>query len=62
MSAVITYMLAFDHPSLDRLGRPKMFMASRFAAMLHRRAHFDAGQFIGSVWDDDEGARKKLLP
>lgn len=31
MSAVITYMLAFDRiPPLDRLGRPKCFMASEF--------------------------------
>lgn len=57
MSAVITYMLAFDRiPPLDRLGRPKMFYGQRIHDKCYRRAHFDAGQFV-EAWDD-EGARK----
>ncbi|MEO1739248.1 hypothetical protein RB531_4764 [Salmonella enterica subsp. enterica serovar Typhimurium] len=59
MSAVITYMLAFDRiPPLDRLGRPKMFYGQRIHDKCYRRAHFDAGQFV-EAWDD-EGARKGI--
>lgn len=53
MSAVITYMLAFDRiPPLDRLGRPKMFYGQRIHDKCYRRAHFDAGQFV-EAWDDE---------
>ncbi|ECE9053505.1 twin-arginine translocation signal domain-containing protein, partial [Salmonella enterica subsp. enterica serovar Wangata] len=39
MSAVITYMLAFDRiPPLDRLGRPKMFYGQRIHDKCYRRA------------------------
>ncbi len=56
MSAVITYMLAFDRiPPLIVLDDQKCFMASEFMTNV-TDAHFDAGQFV-EAWDD-EGARK----
>ena len=53
MSAVVTYVVAFDRiPELDRQGRPKMFYSQRIHDKCYRRPHFDAGQFV-EKWDDE---------
>jgi hydrogenase small subunit len=56
MTGVVTYMLAFGMPELDRQGRPKMFYSQRIHDKCYRRPHFDAGQFVEKF--DDENARK----
>ena len=55
MTAVVTYMLTFGMPELDRQGRPKMFYSQRVHDKCYRRGHFDAGQFVEKF--DDAGAR-----
>ena len=56
MTGIVTYLLTFGVPELDRQGRPKMFYSQRIHDKCYRRPHFDAGQFVEKF--DDEGARK----
>jgi hydrogenase small subunit len=61
MTAVVTYILTFDRlPTLDRMGRPKMFYGQRIHDKCYRRPHFDAGQFV-EHWDDDNARRGYCL-
>ena len=55
MTGIVTYLLTFGVPELDRQGRPKMFYSQRIHDKCYRRPHFDAGQFV-EQWDD-AGAR-----
>lgn len=56
ITATITYLLAHGQPpKVDAEGRPLFAYDQRIHDSCPKRAHFDAGQFVGSF--DDEGAK-----
>jgi len=57
ITATIVHYLTFQRmPELDGEGRPRFAYGVRIHDQCPRRAHFDAGQFVGTF--DDEAARK----
>jgi hydrogenase small subunit len=57
LAGTIVHLVTFDRlPTLDALGRPKVFYGPRIHDKCYRRAFFDASMFVEKF--DDEGARK----